>query len=113
MVQADWELHYVVCCWGCVEGPAAPLLRYMDVSAPLLAALEALPPQALPPYFRYLASLVHMVSCAELVLHLHMVFCRSCLRWQVHERGVVCSLAGGLHAVLRFQALCNVGAGAG
>ena len=75
MVQADWELHYVVCCWGCVEGPAAPLLRYMDVSAPLLAALEALPPQALPPYFRYLASLVHMVSCAEPVLHLHMVFC--------------------------------------
>ena len=62
VVQADWELHYVVCCWGCVEGPAAPLLRYMDVSGPLLAALEDMPAQALPPYFRYLASLVHMVT---------------------------------------------------
>lgn len=66
MAQSGFELHYVLCCWGCIEGPAAPLLRYMDVSGPLLAALEALPPQALPPYFRYLASLVHMVTSPQL-----------------------------------------------
>jgi hypothetical protein len=62
VTAAEWEVHYVACAWGCGEGPAAPLLRYMDVSGALLAALEALSPQALPPYFRYLSSLVHMVS---------------------------------------------------
>jgi hypothetical protein len=66
VAQSGFELHYVLCCWGCVEGPAAPLLRYMHVSGPLLAALDALPPQALPPYFHYLASLVHMVTSQEL-----------------------------------------------
>lgn len=52
------QLDHVTYAWGRGLGPAMNLLRFMDLPADLVAAIEALPAAALPQYFDFLASLM-------------------------------------------------------
>lgn len=55
-------LDHVAYAWGGGLRPAMNLVRFMDLPPDLVAAIEALPAAALPPYFDFLAGLMRRVS---------------------------------------------------